>query len=73
MSSVHAIYENGVFRPLSPVKLPDHCEVEFDPKVVQTPLPIPTDAGLDRIYAILGDSVETGDADLAARHNEHQP
>ena len=41
MSSVHAIDENGVFRPLSPVKLPERCEVEFEPKVVQEASPVP--------------------------------
>ena len=24
---VHAVYENGVFRPVGPVELPENCEV----------------------------------------------
>ena len=30
MSHVHAIYENGVFRPVGHIEVPDLCEVEFD-------------------------------------------
>lgn len=26
---VHAVYENGVFRPVDPVELPDNCEVDL--------------------------------------------
>jgi len=29
MTSIHAIYENGVFRPTEPVDLPERCEVEL--------------------------------------------
>ena len=44
MGTVHAIYENGVFKPKGPVALPEACEVEFEPRVVtpacgQTPFP----------------------------------
>jgi predicted DNA-binding antitoxin AbrB/MazE fold protein len=34
MKTVHAIYENGVFRPVEPVDLPDQTPVEFEPRVV---------------------------------------
>ena len=34
MEIVHAVYENGVFRPTSDVILPERCEVEFEPKIV---------------------------------------
>ena len=27
--TIHAIYENGVFRPLEPVELPDKTEVQI--------------------------------------------
>lgn len=30
MSTVTAIYENGVFRPTERVDLPEHCSVELD-------------------------------------------
>jgi predicted DNA-binding antitoxin AbrB/MazE fold protein len=28
MPMIHAIYENGVFRPIEPVDLPERCRVE---------------------------------------------
>ncbi len=74
-ATVHAIFENGVFRPTGPVNLPDKCRVEFEPRAVGTP-PAgepPAEPNWDELYAILGQGVETGIPDLAARHNEHQP
>jgi predicted DNA-binding antitoxin AbrB/MazE fold protein len=29
MQTIHAIFENGIFRPTEPVKLPDRCKVEI--------------------------------------------
>jgi predicted DNA-binding antitoxin AbrB/MazE fold protein len=69
--TVRAIYENGVFRPTKPVQLPEKSEVEFDPKVVNGEQDDRT--AQERIYALLGQSFETGETDLAERHNEHQP
>ena len=31
--TIHAIYENGVFRPIEPVNLPDHTAVEIELRV----------------------------------------
>lgn len=70
MSRIHAIYENGVFRPVGQVDLPDPCEVEFEPRLVQ---PGDVDRGLDEVYAILAKRYSSGEHDVAARHNEHQP
>jgi predicted DNA-binding antitoxin AbrB/MazE fold protein len=71
MKTVHAVYEHGVFRPLQGVELPDHTEVEFEPKVISRPA---VDAAARKeIYSILSERYETGVKDLAARHNEHQP
>jgi len=70
MKNVHAIYENGVFRPLGRVDLPERTEVEFVPR------PVVTEANGDRLdetYAILSESFDTDDPELAERHNEHQP
>jgi len=36
MGTIHAIYEDGVFKPTEPVSLPEACEVEFEPRVVAT-------------------------------------
>lgn len=32
---IQAIYEQGVFRPIEPVNLPERTRVEFEPRVVQ--------------------------------------
>jgi predicted DNA-binding antitoxin AbrB/MazE fold protein len=70
MSTIHAIYENGAFRPMGQVDLPDPCEVEFEPRIVQQVSEIPN---LDAIYAVLAERYHTGEHDVAERHNEHQP
>jgi predicted DNA-binding antitoxin AbrB/MazE fold protein len=71
MKTIHAVYESGVFRPLETVELPERTEVEFEPRPI---LQLEDDNdGLDGIYAILGERYKSGDPDVAARHNEHQP
>ena len=65
--TVRAIYENGVFWPISPVSLPEKTEVEVN-------LPDDRDrANQDAIFAILRTSYPSGETDVAERHNEHQP
>jgi predicted DNA-binding antitoxin AbrB/MazE fold protein len=71
MSTIRAIYEGGVFRPKGPVGLPERCVVEFDPKVVEADTP--EGKGLAGVYEVLCRRYETGQPDLAARHDEHQP
>ena len=68
--TIRAISENGVFRPTEKVVLPDRREVEVEIRQVKEPPGIPT---LDDGYAILSARSETGERDLAERHNEHQP
>jgi predicted DNA-binding antitoxin AbrB/MazE fold protein len=70
MHTVHAIFENGVFRPTEPVDLPDKAQVEFEPRVVAEPS---KKGDPQEIYRILSRSYDTGDPGLAERHNEHQP
>ena len=70
MKNVHAIYENGVFRPLGHVDLPDRTEVEFVPRPVGDSA---NGEDLDKTYAILSESFDTDVPDLAEKHNEHQP
>lgn len=69
MKTVRAIYENGVFRPTEPVELPEGSTVEFEPRVPNAER-IPT---LDDLYEILSRRFDSGEHDVAARHNEHQP
>ncbi len=73
--TIHAIYENGVFRPTEKVDLPEGQEVEVQVKIRE-----PANAkqgaispGLAEIYAILGERFHSGHTDTAERHNEHQP
>jgi predicted DNA-binding antitoxin AbrB/MazE fold protein len=67
---IHAIYENGVFRPVEPVDLPERCEVEVEVRQVKEQ---PTKPTLDDVYAILSKRFNSGDSDVAVRHNDHQP
>ena len=73
--TVNAIYENGVFRPVEPVDLPEHTAVELQLRVAgdQEPTRAPMPEALSRVYAILGERYNSGHTDTAARHNEHQP
>ena len=69
MDTIHAIFENGVFRPVVPVQLPEHCEVAFEPRVVNGKAKQDTSA----IFAVMDERYDTGEQDLSARHDEHQP
>ena len=71
MKTIHAVYENGVFRPLDKVELPDRTKVAFEPRPLANQKA--HDGSLDGIYAILGERYQSGEPDVAARHNEHQP
>ena len=68
--TIHAVFENGVFRPTEKVDLPDPCEVEVEVRQVKEDAQKPT---LDDIYAILSERYNSGEHDVAERHNEHQP
>ncbi|HXE53082.1 MAG TPA: antitoxin family protein [Tepidisphaeraceae bacterium] len=67
--TIRAIYENGVFRPVEPVALPERTPVDIS-------LP-ETDSderrNQERIFALLRTSYPSGESDVAERHNEHQP
>ncbi len=53
----------------------DGQEVEIQVRIVQPEEQSrpPVSEGLARIYSILGERYNSGHADTAARHNEHQP
>lgn len=68
MKIVHAIYENGVFRPIDPVELPEACHVVFEPQLVGIDKPTPS---LDDVYSLLSRRFNSGQHDVAARHDEH--
>lgn len=69
MKTIHAIYKNGVFQPLDEVELPDDCQVEFEPRPVDSAQP----QDLTTVYRVLGERYASGEHDVAERHNEHQP
>jgi predicted DNA-binding antitoxin AbrB/MazE fold protein len=70
MGTIEAIFEDGVFRPVVPVALPDKSRVQL--QIVNGGLP-DSDDGMDEIYEILDRRFNSGHTDTAARHNEHQP
>jgi predicted DNA-binding antitoxin AbrB/MazE fold protein len=69
MKTIQAVFEEGVFRPIGEVALPENTTVEFEPRVLESRQ---TNAMLEA-FEILSHSFDSGRADLAARHNEHQP
>ena len=71
MKTIHAVYESGVFRPRERVELPERTEVEFEPRPVAPSED--RDSQLEGIYAILGERYPSGEPDVTARHDEHQP
>ena len=74
MAIITAIFENGVFRPLVPVQIPEHSRVEFEPTIQSaksTSAAVPE--GLARVYGVLSRRYRSGHHDTAERHNEHQP
>jgi hypothetical protein len=52
--------------------VPDGQEVEVQITVVPSAAP-PMGEGLAKVYAVLGERFQSGQGDVAARHDEHQP
>jgi predicted DNA-binding antitoxin AbrB/MazE fold protein len=67
MKVVQAVFENGVFRPRERVELPEGSEVEFEPRLVPAATP---KSHRERVHALLSQTIETGETDLAERHDE---
>jgi predicted DNA-binding antitoxin AbrB/MazE fold protein len=67
MNPIHAIYEDGVFKPTERVDLPEHCrvKVELEPDDQKADV-------WDDIYAIMSERFHSGEHEVAARHDEHQ-
>jgi predicted DNA-binding antitoxin AbrB/MazE fold protein len=68
--TIRAIYENGVFRPTQAVEIPEKSEVEVEIRLVKEG---PGTPSLDDVYAILSERFDSGEHDVAERHDEHQP
>ena len=71
MKTIHAVYQEGVFRPLEKVELPEQTEVEFAPKVVGNGRP--KYGSMKGIIEVMSRRFHSGEHDIAERHNEHQP
>jgi predicted DNA-binding antitoxin AbrB/MazE fold protein len=70
MKTIHAIYENGVFRPTEPVDLPEGAAVVV---AASQAVPDTVQVARQRVFATLAHSYVGGEPDAAERHNEHQP
>ncbi len=66
-TAIHAIYENGVFRPVQQVDLPERCEVEVAIRVVNRE---PPDGNLDPANGVRGRCYSTHKQGMSARPNE---
>jgi predicted DNA-binding antitoxin AbrB/MazE fold protein len=71
--TIHAIYENGVFRPLEPVNLPEKCQVEIERIQVIDPANSGNEPPLMRLARIAeqlpGDPNRP--TDMAAQHDHY--
>jgi len=71
---IHALYENGVFRPTEPVELPESCTVELVIRQENVAASQAT-AGtpLARLAAIAAEHSENPElpSDLAAQHDHY--
>lgn len=68
MKTVQAVFEDGVFRPIGEVTLPEKTTVEFEPRVLESRHA----TAMLEAFEILSHSFDSGQTDLAARHDEHQ-
>jgi predicted DNA-binding antitoxin AbrB/MazE fold protein len=64
MKTIQAVFEDGVFRPIGNVALPEKTTVEFEPRVLE----VPQSTAMLEAFEILSHSYDSGQADLAARH-----
>jgi predicted DNA-binding antitoxin AbrB/MazE fold protein len=66
MMAVRAVYENGVFKPASPVNLPERAEVELEIVALETE----AIERLPPLAQILSRRYSTGQTEAAERHDE---
>ncbi len=69
MSTVKAVYENGVFRPKEPVRLAEKAEVDVI-LPAESELGDDDPSGWKAIDRIIG-SVNSGISDIAEKHDEY--
>jgi predicted DNA-binding antitoxin AbrB/MazE fold protein len=70
-ATIHAFFENGRFRPVEPVGLPERSLVEIEVRTSdEREIVLSMSEGLAKVYSILGERYNSGVTDTAARHNE---
>lgn len=72
MTTINAIYKDGIFQPTEPVELANDSHVRLQVEPVEAPSP-DKENGMQAIYEIMARRFRSGQRDLAERHNEHQP
>jgi predicted DNA-binding antitoxin AbrB/MazE fold protein len=71
MNAIPAVYENGLFRPIEPVELPEGTKVVVETEEVVAER---IRAARRRVFDCLSRSYDTGEAGNALEtHNDHQP
>ena len=72
-SEFRVVFENGVFRPLSNVSLPEHKVLVLVVKSDDLSSKANDESDQSAIVAVLGERYSSGEMNVAERHNEHQP
>jgi hypothetical protein len=69
METIRGIIDHGTIRLVTPLPFPEGSEIEFEPRMVATA----SNAPPTELYRLLDQRFNSGQRDIAARHNEHQP
>jgi len=72
MKAIQAIFRDGAFWPVEPVQLPEASRVELEPRLIEEERPLKAPS-LEDVYEVLNRRSQTGETNVAERHNEHQP
>ncbi|HUQ69944.1 MAG TPA: antitoxin family protein [Planctomycetaceae bacterium] len=79
MNAIPAVFENGIFRPVDPIDIPEGTRVDVvvpaipasDVAVEPTPEQV---AARKRVWELLSHSFDSGEpTNILETHNDHQP
>ncbi len=79
MKTIHAIYENGVFRPVDRVELPEGTRVSVvlqtsSSTVAELESTPEQDAARKRVWELMSRRFNSGEpTNILETHNDHQP
>ena len=71
MTTINAIYKNGMFKPTERVELPEDSHVRLNVETIEPPAQ--QSEAMRAAYEVMSRRFRSGRHDLAERHNEHQP